>query len=75
MPVEFSDTDVLVYAFTDDPKGRRAQELLSKGCVIGVQILNEFTHVARRELRMDWTEPRRRFHLYAVCAPLSCHLM
>jgi predicted nucleic acid-binding protein len=55
MPVEFLDTDVLVYAFTDDPKGRRAQELLSKGCVISVQILNEFTNVASRKLRMDGT--------------------
>lgn len=56
MPGEFLDTNVLIYAFTDDPRGPRAQELLDKGCVIGVQVLNEFANVARRKLAMTWED-------------------
>jgi predicted nucleic acid-binding protein len=56
MAGEFLDTNVLVYAFTDDPRSVKAQELLGRGCVIGVQVLNEFTNVARRKLGMTWEE-------------------
>jgi len=56
MSVEFLDTNVLAYAFTDDPRNQRARELLDQGCVIGVQVLNEFTSVARRKLGMNWDE-------------------
>ena len=58
MAGEFLDTNVLIYAFTDDPRNQKAQELLGKGCVIGVQVLNEFTNVARRKLGMTWEELR-----------------
>ena len=53
---EFLDTNVLVYAFTTDPKAHRAEALLASGCVTGVQGLNEFANVARRKLGMDWNE-------------------
>jgi predicted nucleic acid-binding protein len=33
-----------------------AKELLIEGGVIGVQVLNEFTSVAQRKLRWDWTQ-------------------
>lgn len=56
MPGEFLDTNVLIYAFAEDPRSHRAQELLAQGCTIGVQILNEFTNVARRKLNMNWGE-------------------
>ena len=55
---EFLDSNVLVYAFTADPRAEQAQRLLARGCKIGVQGLNEFANVARRELRMTWTEVR-----------------
>jgi predicted nucleic acid-binding protein len=32
--------------------------LLDRGCVTGVQSLNEFTNVARRKLGMTWKEVR-----------------
>ncbi len=52
----FLDTNVLIYAFAaGDPRRARAESLLAEGGVIGVQVLNEFTHVARRKLRWDWT--------------------
>ena len=56
MQGEFLDANVLVYAFTTDPRAAAAQALLGRGCVTGVQALNEFTNVARRKLGMTWAE-------------------
>jgi predicted nucleic acid-binding protein len=56
MPGEFLDSNVLVYAFTTDPRAAKAQQLLDRGCIVGVQGLNEFTNVARRRLGMTWGE-------------------
>ena len=58
MPGEFMDSNVLVYAFTADPRAAAAQSLLERGCVTSVQGLNEFTNVARRKLGMTWEEVR-----------------
>jgi predicted nucleic acid-binding protein len=52
----FLDSNVLVYAFTADPRAAAALALLESGCVISVQGLNEFANVARRKLGMTWTE-------------------
>ena len=57
-PHEFLDSNVLVYAFTTDPRAAKAQELLERGCVIGVHGLNEFANVARRRLGLTWEEMR-----------------
>ena len=54
----FLDTNVLVYAFTTDPRAAPAQALLERGCITGVQALNEFANVARRKLGMTWAEMR-----------------
>jgi predicted nucleic acid-binding protein len=53
---EFLDSNVLVYAFTDDVRAAVAQAMLERGCIISVQGLNEFTNVARRKLHMTWEE-------------------
>ena len=58
MPDPFLDTNVLVYAFTSDPRAAAAQTLLDRGGIISVQVLNEFANVARRKLAMDWRELR-----------------
>jgi predicted nucleic acid-binding protein len=58
MPGEFLDSNVLVYAFTADPRAAAAQALLERGCVTSVQGLNEFANVARRKLDMTWEEIR-----------------
>ncbi len=55
-PAGFLDTNVVVYAFIHDPRAERARSLLAEGCAIGVQTLNEFVNIARRELGMDWAE-------------------
>jgi predicted nucleic acid-binding protein len=53
----FFDTTVLIYAVArNDPRAAIAEELLGKGGRISVQVLNEFTAVARRKLQMPWNE-------------------
>lgn len=53
----FFDTNILIYAFAaGDRRSGRAESLLAEGGVIGVQVLNEFTSVARRKLGWDWTQ-------------------
>ncbi|WP_245613179.1 PIN domain-containing protein [Skermanella stibiiresistens] len=69
MAGEFLDTNILIYAFTDDPRSRKAQELLGKGCVIGVQVLNEFANVARRKLGMTWEELREALSSIQIVCP------
>jgi predicted nucleic acid-binding protein len=44
----FVDTNVVVYAFTDEPKSGRARAVL-RNAVISVQVLNEFANVAIRK--------------------------
>ena len=58
MPGEFLDSNILVYAFTADPRAAAAQALLERGCAISVQGLNEFANVARRKLGKTWEEIR-----------------
>jgi predicted nucleic acid-binding protein len=58
MPGGFLDSNVLVYAFTADPRAAAAQALLGRGCATSVQGLNEFVNVARRKLGKTWTEIR-----------------
>lgn len=52
----FLDSNIVVYAFSDDPRNAVAEELLGRGCEISVQVLNEFAHVARRKLGFSWAE-------------------
>jgi predicted nucleic acid-binding protein len=59
MPGSFFDTDVLLYLASGDPaKADRAEELISAGGIISVQVLNEITNVARRRMGLSWTETR-----------------
>jgi predicted nucleic acid-binding protein len=53
----FLDTNILIYAFTTgDRRCAPAEALLAEGGVIGVQVLNEFTNVARSKLRWEWPQ-------------------
>lgn len=55
--VAFFDTNVLLYLLSGDAaKADHAEELLARGGVISVQVLNEFASVARRKLDMGWAE-------------------
>lgn len=56
----FFDTNVLIYSLgAQDPRGRRAEQLLLEGGVVSVQVLNEFCDVARRKIRMSWDDVRQ----------------
>lgn len=53
----FLDTNVLVYTLgQDDARTPLAEALLAKGGVISVQVLNELAAVARRKLKMPWSD-------------------
>jgi len=53
----FFDTNVVFYLLSEDAaKADRAEELLSAGGRVSVQVLNEFAAVASRKLRMGWTD-------------------
>lgn len=57
MPGSFLDTNVLLYlASNDTQKANHAESLMTAGGTISVQVLNEFTHVARRKMRLSWPE-------------------
>ncbi len=56
MPSPFIDSNVLVYASSDDPRAERANTILRGPWQTSVQALNEFALAARRKLKMDWNE-------------------
>ena len=65
MPGSFFDTNVLVYIASSDPvRSERAARLIGKGGTISVQVLNELSNVARRKMRLSWTDLHA--FLYAI---------
>jgi predicted nucleic acid-binding protein len=54
----FLDTNIFIYAFIDDARTDKAQELLAKPYVTSVQALNEFASVMRRKTRKEWRDIR-----------------
>jgi predicted nucleic acid-binding protein len=56
----FFDTNVLLYAFDIqrgtalDIRADRAEDILSHGGVVSVQVLNEFVDVASRKSKLSW---------------------
>lgn len=53
----FFDTNIIVYLLSGEPaKANTAESLIAGGGVISVQVLNEFSSVARRKLALSWAE-------------------
>lgn len=71
MPAKaFFDTNVLIYAVAEnDPRNTKAEELLTSGGVLSVQILNEFVAVARRKISMSWSEVSEALDVFRVLFP------
>ena len=66
----FFDTNVLIYALAKgDLRSRKAEELLAKGGVLSVQVLNEFVSVARRKILMSWSEVTEALGAIRVLCP------
>jgi predicted nucleic acid-binding protein len=61
----FFDTNILVYAFSTDPRRDRAVEVITLGGDINAQVLNEFTNVLHKKQKMAW--PRQ----CIACSPTS----
>lgn len=70
----FLDSNVIVYAFSDDPKAERARALLGAATAIGVQTLNEFTNVSRRKLGRTWADIRADLEKLYLLFPLPVAL-
>jgi predicted nucleic acid-binding protein len=71
MPGDFLDSNILVYAFTADPRAVTARTLLERDAVISVQGLNEFANVARCKLGRTWAEVREALDaIRAVCGTI-----
>ncbi len=71
MPAKvFFDTNVLIHAVSqDDARSGIAEEILAKGGVLSVQILNEFVSVARRKILMSWNDVSEALEAFAVLCP------
>ena len=65
----FFDTNVLLYLLSEDiRKADRSEALMATGGVISVQVLNEFSSVASRKLKMTYAEIRDALQIIrAVC--------
>jgi predicted nucleic acid-binding protein len=66
----FFDTSVLLYLLSAEPeKADRVEELLAQRGVISVQVLNEFTAVAKRKLGLSFAEIREVLEtVRAICS-------
>ena len=66
----FFDTNIVIYPFsTADYRSQVAFDLLSQGGVVSVQVLNEFTHTARRKLGMSWADVNASLGAVRVLCP------
>jgi predicted nucleic acid-binding protein len=50
----FLDSNILVYAYSNDFKSSVSKTICERPHTISVQTLNEFANVARRKLHLDW---------------------
>ena len=58
-PLLTLDTNVAVYAFTDQgEKAAVARMVMDRSDFMSVQVLNEFTNVVRRKYERSWAETR-----------------
>ena len=72
MPGSFIDTNVLFYVASGDPvKAERAEKIIADGGTISVQVLNELANVARRKMRMTWSETRALLSIIRALLPVQ----
>ena len=72
MPGSFIDTNVLVYVASGDPvKAEQAEKVIADGGTISVQVLNELANVARRKMRMTWSETHALLSMMRALLPIQ----
>jgi predicted nucleic acid-binding protein len=55
MSMSFLDTNVLLYlASEDEAKANNAEDIVARGGVVSVQVLNEFVSLSTRKFRRSW---------------------
>jgi predicted nucleic acid-binding protein len=69
MARQFLDSNILVYAFSEDARTSVAEALLESEPTISVQNLNEFVNVTRRKLAFSWTEVREALDQIRLLCP------
>lgn len=52
----FADSNVVGYAFVEERRNAVATRILENRPVISVQVLNEFTNIARKKFRFEWLQ-------------------
>jgi predicted nucleic acid-binding protein len=66
----FFDTNVLIYAVAqNDPRSAQAEELLTSGGALSVQVVNEFVSVARRKILMSWKDVTEAVDAFRILCP------
>jgi predicted nucleic acid-binding protein len=66
----FFDTSIVLCTFReDDARSQIDERLIAGGGAISVQVLNEFTAVARRKVNRSWEEVRRALAILRVFCP------
>jgi predicted nucleic acid-binding protein len=60
----FFDTNILIYAFSEDPRADAADMLLRSGGIVSVQVLNEFVNVSWTKAKRSWTEISQALELF-----------
>jgi predicted nucleic acid-binding protein len=50
----FFDSNILIYAYSTDPRRERAINVIAPGGTISAQVLNEFTNVLRKKQKVEW---------------------
>jgi predicted nucleic acid-binding protein len=57
MSASFFDSNVVLYLVASDPaKAQQAREIVNRGGIISVQVLNESANVLRRKRSLAWPE-------------------
>jgi predicted nucleic acid-binding protein len=66
----FLDTNVFVYAIVQgDPRTHDAEELITEGGAVSVQVLNEFVAVVRRKTNLSWAEVQLALESIRILCP------
>jgi predicted nucleic acid-binding protein len=64
----FLDSNIILYAFSDDIRQPVAVAVMGKGFEASVQVLNEIANVSRRKYRKDWDAVERALELVKLSA-------
>ena len=63
---QFLDSNILLYAYSDDRRSVAAKKITSEPFSISVQVLNEFANVSIKKQKLDWDTIDER--LFAIVA-------